>query len=201
MQSRRILRNTLRAMFALSLCAAAVASAGDKKKGNDIAVANEGGIRDKWMLADGAQLAAPGYPAEFAPDMRNVCMALGYKINPDGTTSDFQVLKQWNSATEDKEPQPGFWEAFARAGAAAVGQWRFKPRPEVTSATPVFTVATLNFQATRDITGADLRAHCKIDDLATLMQKQKKSGMNDHQVDNENRARDAAMRSAVGNRP
>jgi hypothetical protein len=192
-----MLSNTLRAIAALSLCVAATVSAGEKKGGGDVAVANEGGIRDKWMLAEGAQLAAPGYPAEYAADMRNVCMALGYKINPDGTTSGFQVLKQWNSATEEKEPQPGFWEAFARAGAAAVGQWKFQPRPEVTSPAPVFTVATLNFQATRDITAADLRAHCKIDDLSAHMKKQKK-GMNDHQIDRDNRARDNAIQQAAG---
>ena len=143
-------------------------------------------------------LAAPGYPAEFAPDMRNVCIALGYRINPDGTTSDFQVVKQWNSAAEDKEPVPGFWEAFAKAGAAAVGQWRFKPRPEVAEAQPVFTVATLNFQATRDIEAAALRAHCTIPDLAAHMKTVKKKGMADHQIDNDNRSRDAAMRRAAG---
>ena len=107
-----LVRHSLRALAALALCVSASVSAADKAP--DTAIANEGAIRDKWMLADGAKLAAPGYPAEFAPDMRNVCMALGYKINPDGTTSDFQVLKQWNSATDDMEPQPGFWEAFAR---------------------------------------------------------------------------------------
>jgi hypothetical protein len=189
-------RHTLRAIAALSLCIAASASAADKT--SELAVVNEGGIRDKWMLADGVKLAAPGYPAEFAPDMRNVCMALGYKINPDGTTSDFQVLKQWNSATDDKEPQPGFWEAFARASAAAVGQWKFKPRPEVTAPAPVFTVATLNFQATRDIQPADLRAHCTIPDLVAHMKDVKKKGINDHQIDNDNRSRDAALRRAAG---
>ena len=189
-------RNSFRTLAALALCvAAASASAADK---TDVNVANEGGIRDKWMLAEGAKLAAPGYPAEFAADMRNVCMALGYKINPDGTTSDFQVLKQWNSATEDKEPQPGFWEAFAHAGAAAVGQWQFKPRPEVTAPEAVFTVATLNFQATRDIQAADLRAHCQIPDLAAHLKTVKKKGLNDHAIDNDNRARDNAMQKAAG---
>ena len=191
-----LVRHSLRAVVALSLCVSAAVSAADRKPEN--AIANEGAIRDKWMLADGAKLAAPGYPAEFAPDMRNVCMALGYKINPDGTTSDFQVLKQWNSATEEKEPQPGFWEAFAHAGAAAVGQWQFKPRPEVTAPEAVFTVATLNFQATRDIQAADLRAHCQIPDLAAHLKTVKKKGLNDHAIDNDNRARDNAMQKAAG---
>lgn len=189
-----LVRNSLRALAAASLLVAVSASAAEPAA----AIANEGGIRDKWMLAEGAKLAAPGYPAEFAPDMRNVCMALGYTINADGTTSDFQVLRQWNSATEEKEPQPGFYEAFAKAGAAAVGQWKFTPRPEVTSPAPVFTVATLNFQATRDITAADLRAHCQIPDLADHMAKNKKKSINDHQIDNDNRSRDAAIRRAAG---
>ena len=93
-------RNALRALAALTLCFAAAAPAADRK--DETAIANEGGIRDKWMLADGVPLAAPGYPAEFAPALRNVCIALGYRNNPDGTTSDFQVVKQWNSAAEDK---------------------------------------------------------------------------------------------------
>ena len=67
------------ALFA-SLAGASPASAADK-----VRVVNEGGIRDEWTLAPGAKLAAPGYPAAFANRGENVCMAIGYRINPDGT--------------------------------------------------------------------------------------------------------------------
>lgn len=138
-----------------------------------VRIANEGGIRDRWMLADGVKLVAPGYPADFTARGDNVCMAIGYAIRPDGTTSDFSVLKSWTSSTGEKEPVEGFWDAFAQAGAGALSQWKFKPRPEVTSPEAVYTVATMSFMGREATDAAGLRGHCGISDLASLVQKQK----------------------------
>ena len=145
-----------------------VAAAADR-----VRFANEGGIREQWMLADGVQLAAPGYPAVFAGRGDNVCIAMGYAIKPDGTTSDFAVLKVWASSTAEKEPVAGFWEAFGQASAGALSQWKFKPRPEVAIPEPVYTVATMNFIGKQATDAAGLRSHCAISDLASYVQKQK----------------------------
>ena len=135
-----------------------------------IRIADEGTIRDQWQLADGAQIAAPGYPSEFVSRANSVCVALGYLINPDGNTSDFTLLKQWNGESAEEEPVPGYWDAFGKASAAAVGQWRFKPRPEVASPTPTYTVATLVFNGKHG-NPQETRDHCKIPDLRGLILK------------------------------
>lgn len=139
-----------------------------------IAIVDEGGIRTEWKLAEGAKLAAPAYPAEFAERGDNVCVAIGYAIQPDGSTSDFSLLKGWASSTGgDREPVPGFWEAFAQAGGGAVSQWKFQPRPEVAAPQPVYTVATMHFIGREAADAAALRGHCAIPDLAGYVQKQK----------------------------
>ena len=154
-------------LVAFSLCAlAAVAQAGDR-----VRIVNEGGIRDEWMLADGVKLAAPGYPAAFAERGDNVCVAIGYAIKPDGTTSDFAVLKNWSSSTGGKEPVDGFWEAFAQAGAGALSQWKFKPRPEVATPQQTYTVATMHFMGKEATDAGVLRSHCSISDLAALVKQ------------------------------
>lgn len=154
-------------LVAFSLCAwAAVAQAEDRGR-----IVNEGGIRDQWMLADGVALAAPGYPAAFAERGDNVCVAMGYAIKPDGTTSDFSLLKKWSSSSGEKEPVDGFWEAFARASAGALSEWKFKPRPEVTAPQPTYTVATMHFMGKEATDASVLRSHCSISDLAAVMKK------------------------------
>lgn len=138
-----------------------------------VRVVNEGGIRDQWMLADGVKLAAPGYPAAFANRGDNVCVAVGYAIKSDGSTTDFALLKAWTSSTAEKEPVDGFWDAFAQASAGALSQWKFKPRPEISSPQPTYTVATMHFMGKHATDAVELRNRCKISDLPTLVQSQK----------------------------
>lgn len=162
-------RVALSGWMALALVLPIAAAAKDRVK-----IVDEGGIRDQWTLAPGATLAAPGYPAEFAARGDNVCVAIGYAIQPDGSTSDFSLLKGWASSTGGaREPVPGFWEAFAQAGASAVSQWKFRPKPEVTEPLPVYTVATMRFMGREAIDPAALHGHCAIQDLAGYVQKQK----------------------------
>src|SRR5688500_16908229 len=97
------------------------------------------------MLAEGAPLAAPGHPAAFVERSDDVCMAMGYAIGPDGTTSDFALLKIWSSSAQDREPVQGFWDAFAQAGAQALSQWKFSPRPDVREPEAIYTIATMHF--------------------------------------------------------
>lgn len=153
-----------------------------------VRIANEGGIRDEWMLADGVKLTAPGYPAAFAARGDNVCIAMGYRINPDGTTSEFTMLRGWSSSTGAKEPDVGFWDGFSQASASALAQWRFKPRPEVGTPRPVDTVATMTFMGRQAQDVAALRTQCKVADLAALLEQAKvkraeRGDLNRHQLD------------------
>lgn len=136
-------------------------------------VSDEGKIGDKWMLADGTTLATAQYPPHLAAAARDVCIAMGYEIGKDGGTSGFEVLKQWNSETGGQEPQPDFWKGFAQAGANALSQWKFQPRPDVTAPRETYTVATLSFMGGNPAGGGDIGSHCKVGDLAALLQKRK----------------------------
>ena len=158
-------------------------------------IVNEGGIRDQWMLADGVQLAAPGYPAAFAERGDNVCVAIGYAIKPDGTTSDFALLKKWSSSTGDKEPVDGFWEAFGQASVGALSQWKFKPRPEVATPQPTYTVATMHFMGKEATDASVLRSHCSISDLAAVM---KQTGEEDPENSRLRRDHERAGRNIMG---
>lgn len=187
MKTRRL---TLALLFGLLLVSGgAFAEQADR-------IANEGTIGDKWMLADGATLALAAYPAAFASRGDDVCIALGYRIHKDGATSDFAVLKQWNSATNENEPVDGYWQAFAQAGADAVAQWRFKPRPEVRVPRVTYTVATMAFTGA-DGKGADFKSHCQIQDLAGLIQDRKsrnymKRSVNKHDLERSDRAQQSS---------
>lgn len=132
-----------------------------------IRVANEGGIRDEWTLQPGLKLAIPGYPARYVDRQAEVCVAIGYLINPDGSTSDFALLKSWSSANVPGRSSQDYWSAFAEASAQALSQWRFQPRPEVQAPRPVYTVATLLFAAT----SPQLRSRCAIPDLAARLRE------------------------------
>ena len=138
-----------------------------------IRIVNEGGIREEWMLAPGSTLAVPVYPPAYAGGREQACAAIGYLINPDGSTSDFALLKSWSGAYVPSRMQQEYWMAFAQASAQALQQWRFQPRPEVTRPQPVYTVATMMFAAT----SAELRDRCKVADLgARLRELRQKDG-------------------------
>lgn len=177
-------------------CAAAVlamgaATASDK----DRVIANEGRIGDRWALADGVQLAMAQYPPALAPRGDDVCVALGYQINEDGTTSDFAVLKQWNSATEEDEPVDGYWAQFAQSAADALGQWRFKPKDGV-APRPTYTVATVGFSGGKGQDPAFV-SHCKVGDLSAFLQKVKSRNVMDRS--SVRRDMERASRDARGN--
>ncbi|MCB1561044.1 MAG: hypothetical protein KDI75_08130 [Xanthomonadales bacterium] len=160
---KTMLRSGLFVVGFLAISAAAIAGGGER-------FAAEGTIGDKWMAGDGASFEAAGYPAHYLSTAANVCMAIAYRIGEDGSTSDFLVLDQWNSVSEDKEPVVGFWQAFASAGAGALSNWRFKPRPEVTDPVPTVTVATLTFGAQANVDVHELRSHCRVENLAASIE-------------------------------
>jgi len=153
-----------------------------------VRVVNEGGIRSDWTLAPGTKLSAPGYPGAFAKTGDDVCVAVGYRIQPDGSTSDFSLLKSWSSRSGEGEAVEGYWDAFSQASVAALQQWKFAPRPEVGKPITVDTVATMTFTGKQSVDAATLRGKCKIEDLTAFLEQvkidmAKRSDMNRHQLD------------------
>jgi len=153
-----------------------------------VRIVNEGGIRSDWTLAPGTTLSAPGYPGAFAKTGDDVCVAVGYRIQPDGSTSDFSLLKSWSSRSGEGEAVEGYWDAFSQASVAALQQWKFAPRPEVGTPIAVDTVATMTFMGKQSVDAATLRGKCKIEDLTAFLEQvkvdmAKRSDMNRHQLD------------------
>lgn len=132
-----------------------------------IRVVDEGGIRDEWTLPPGYELVLPGYPAQYADRQAEACVAIGYLVNPDGSTSGFALLKSWAAADVPGRPGQDYWAAFAQSSAQALSQWRFQPRAEVKVPRPVYTVATFLFAAK----SAQLRGRCAIPDLAAHLRE------------------------------
>lgn len=154
-----------------------------------VKIANEGDIGGDWRIADGARLEAPGYPATFAPQGQDVCVAMGYRIYPDGTTGDFTMLRGWSSRGGEREPEAGFWDTFSRAAAGALAQWRFQPRDPGRAMGAVDTVATMVFVGHPGQDVPALRARCKVADLAADLQEAKvrmarRGDINQHTMDN-----------------
>ena len=131
-----------------------------------IRVVAEGGIRDEWTLPPGYKLAMPVYPAARAEQRAEVCVAIGYLINPDGSTSDFALLKSWTSADISRSDL-GYWADFANAAAEALSQWHFQPRSEVKTPRPVYTVATMLFAAGSPAS----RSHCAVPNPAIRLRE------------------------------
>lgn len=127
-----------------------------------IRVVNEGGIADAWGLAAGTSLASPTYPAAYAGDQKEVCVAVGYLLHPDGTTSDFSLLKSW-AEDPPRRGADAYWAAFATSASNALANWRFVPRPEVMNPRPVYSMATFLFGA-KDADA--LHERCAVPDLA-----------------------------------
>lgn len=145
-----------------SVALVAAMLAGDADASEKIRIVNEGGIRDEWMLAPGAKLPVPAYPEAYAGNQAETCVAIGYLLNPDGTTSDFALLKAWGAA-EPRKDRDTYWGVFAQHASNALAHWAFVPRPEVTSPRPVYTVATFLFASSSPV---ELRKRCAIPNLA-----------------------------------
>lgn len=124
-----------------------------------IKIADEGKL-DQWSLVPGTQLMPP-YPEEYAGTPEQVCLVIGYLVNPDGTTSDFSLLKSWTSGSNSRTRNK-FWADFGDMASRALAQWRYVPR-DAASAKPAYTAATFVFGAPEMV--ADTKAHCEVSDL------------------------------------
>ena len=158
-------RIVVTAMLASCMAAAGAAEA--------VKVVPEGGLAKDWIVQPGNELAAPGYPGTFADRGDDVCVAIGYRVQPDGTTSDYVMLGGWNSSRRYQQPATGYWDAYSQAGAAALSQWRFAPKPGdgMDSNAAVDTVAVMTFRGESSTrTTSDVRAKCAVPSLVARMQ-------------------------------
>ncbi len=154
--------------IALVVASATVSAQRDR----NVRVVNEGGIRDAWTLAPGQKLAAPGYPAAYVQRGDNVCLAVGYRVQPDGSTSDFTTLHAWTSSAGGVEPEVGYYDAFGQAAVAALSEWKFTPKQGVGKPQPVDTVATITFMSQKSAMDSQtLRSHCAVKDLADAIER------------------------------
>lgn len=113
----------------------------------------------------GQSRASLVYPAGLAGTGDDVCIALGYSIRPDGTTSDFQLLRAWSSDRRAAETRDGYLNPYAEAAARVVAQWKFAPG-ETAGDGVVTTVATMAFEGRGET--KRLSDRCRIADLAAF---------------------------------
>lgn len=81
---------------------------------------------------------APLYPLNSGRKRQDGCATIGFIIEPDGTTSDFQALASWPSKN------------FEPSAITALKQYRFTPSVENVSSQTVYTALTLIFLVDRE---------------------------------------------------
>lgn len=133
-------------------------------------IVQEGKLGQDWKVADGVQLAAPGYPSS-GQEKANVCINLGYAVDEDGSVKDMVVLKSWGEGADGMPiPEEGI-KPFAQASALAVSSWRFAPKGHVTDPARTVTSTTLAFVNGKS--QGEVRGHCAIEDLAVFLDENK----------------------------
>lgn len=135
-----------------------------------VEVVTEGGIGKTWAAAPGASFAAPGYPAAMQARAANVCLSIGYTLNPeDGTPSDLSLLQAWSRDKDDVALTDSELEPFVQAAAGALSQWRFVPKEGAVKHVTTFTSATLTFNGAPNTRPQSLPAQCRITDLQAFI--------------------------------
>ena len=164
------MKQAINRIVVTAMLASCMAAAGAAEP---VKVVPEGGLAKDWIVQPGNELAAPGYPGTFADRGDDVCVAIGYRVQPDGTTSDYVMLGGWNSSRRYQQPATGYWDAYSQAGAAALSQWRFAPKPGdgMESNAAVDTVAVMTFRGESSTrTTSEVRAKCAVPSLVARMQ-------------------------------
>ena len=101
------------------------------------------------------------YPLEFAGANDDVCVAVGYTVNPDGSTGNYHLLRAWTSDRLRAETDPRYLQAFATAASEAVSHRRFGTAG---MSAPVATTATVTF--TGSGSARRLADRCRVSQLA-----------------------------------
>lgn len=164
------MKQVLERIVVTTMLASCMAAAGAAEP---VRVVPEGGLAKDWIVQPGNELAAPGYPGTFADRGDDVCVAIGYRVQADGTTSDYVMLGGWNSSRRYQQPATGYWDAFSQAGVAALSHWRFAPRSadSMDSNAVVDTVAVMTFRGESSTrTASEVHAKCEVPSLVARMQ-------------------------------
>ncbi len=147
----------------LTACLASVFAADQPR------IVDEGKLKERDVTSDGP-FAAPGTPASLARQGDDVCLTLGYRIDSDGTTSNYGVLKSWSSSSGEERPKGTYWDDVINASAAAVSKWKFKSASGAKAMSPVYTAVTFSFSGRGNMTPDSLRGNCRVSDLTALLQ-------------------------------
>ena len=144
-------------------------SAGDER----MRIVDEGRLSQVYVPVSGTQSTAPAYPAAYANAGDDVCIALGYTIQPDGSTGDFQLLRAWSSDRQSALTDDRYLDAFAAAAADSISRWRFVSGAAA-DGRPVMTVATLTFEGHGRV--KKLADRCRIQELASYYRVSSEGG-------------------------
>jgi hypothetical protein len=147
-----------------------------------VAVVDEASLAQRWTPAPGLPHFVPGYPSNARDASADVCVAIGYEVGVDGTTSDFSELKSWTSAHPDGVLPAGEAEPYAQIAAAVVARRKFVP---VGKAHAVFTTATFAFDGKHASGEEAIRAHCAIADLQAFVAQLKTRSRETGDLDSE----------------
>ena len=147
------------AALAATLVLATPASAGR------VSIVSEAELGKSWSLTPETAVFVAGYPAAAADKAQDVCVNLGFKINPDGSTSDYTLMKAWSSGTSDAAALDKLSEPFVQNAAAVVQRWKFVPADKPRA---VYTSATMAFRGSQ-ASAEEVQSHCRIADLATFV--------------------------------
>jgi len=154
-------------LFALAM----LLTAGSAAAADNVTILTEGGAGQYWRPV-AETIAMPAYPGIVADKSEDVCVGVGYLLNPDGSTSDFAVLNAWGSKTADKKPTDPHFLPFAQNALAAVQRWKFTSTSGAASKVKsIYTAATFAFSTTPGSDAAALRGHCTIADLPDFIAK------------------------------
>ncbi len=139
---------------------------------NLLLVNGEDGVRF-WQPSEKSLGWVPRYPMGLGQDDEQGCIALGFKIQPDGVPVDFQVL-QFAANKPTREVQ----RKFAASAMQALGHWRYEPGPENPERLPGYVVHVSSFYLKGDVAAgpADWSAACRIEDLGAFLRTRGKPG-------------------------
>ena len=132
---------------------------------NLLLVNGEDGARF-WQPSEKSLSWVPRYPMGLGQDNEQGCVAIGFKIQPDGVPVDFQVL-QFAANKPTREVQ----RKFAASAMQALGHWRYEPGPENPERLPAHAVHVSSFHLKGGVPAgpADWSAACRIHDLDAFL--------------------------------
>lgn len=149
------------------LIALALLSATQARAALDLRIVSESAAPANWKRAVPGVL--PLYPPDVGGD--TACINLGYRVNADGATSDFTILKAWSAqggASSESRQRLG---RFARSAAAAVSFWHFQPLGQSRRLRPAYTSSMFTFAPSPGSDSGTTAAHCAIADLPEFISR------------------------------